>query len=322
MRFIAPIVLLALAACAAKQPAAADDFSVWLDGVRRDATAEGVPAATVDAALSGVAPLPRVVELDRRQPETTLTFEQYLSRILVPSRIERGRALMAKHGALLRTVEADYGVPAKIVVALWAVESSYGEAMGDYRVVDALATLAYDGRRPDFFRTELIDSLKILGRGRFRSDDLKGSWAGAMGQVQFMPSTYLRYAVDFAHRGQPDIWRDLPDVFASAANYLAELGWRPDLGWGREVRLPAGMDPALIGLPTRRAVADWARLGVRRADGGALPASGIEGSIVTPDGAGGRSFLVYDNFRTIMKWNHSTYFALAIGLLADRIGGR
>jgi len=192
--------------------------------------------------------------------------------------------------------------------------------MGSFRVVDALATLAFDGRRPDLFRAELISALKILGRGRFESEDLKGSWAGAMGQVQFMPSTYLHYAVNFRHEGQPDIWHAQGDVFASAANYLSTLGWKRDENWGREVALPASFDAGLIGLKVKHTVSEWGKLGVRRVGGAKLPASAIAGSIVQPDGPGGRAFLVYDNFRVIMKWNHSTYFALAVNMLADGIG--
>lgn len=302
--------------------AAAEDFSHWLDGVKHDAEAAGVPSSAVDAAFDGVSPLPHVIELDQRQPENTITLAEYLSRAVVPARVELGRTLVAQNAHLLRTVATDYGVPPKIIMALWAVESSYGRATGDFRVVDALATLAYDGRRPEFFRAELINALKILGRGSLQSGDLKGSWAGAMGQTQFMPSTYLKYAVDFHHPGQPDIWHNTGDVFASAANYLAQLGWKADEGWGREIRLPLGFDPGLIGQPIRKSVGDWGRLGVRRVDGGKLPASAIEGSIITPDGAEGRAFLVYDNFRTIMKWNRSTYFALAVCLLGDAIGSR
>jgi len=194
------------------------DFGAWLSGLKRDAEAQGVPAATVNAALDNVSPLPRVLELDRSQPETTLTFEQYMARTLVAERIERGRQLRAANAKLLRSVSARYGVSAKTIVALWGVESSFGHGMGNFRAVDALATLAFDGRRPDLFRAELIDALKIIAQGRFGAEDLRGSWAGAMGQIQFMPSTYLRYAADYAHGGAPDIWRDTGDVFASAAN--------------------------------------------------------------------------------------------------------
>ena len=296
------------------------DFAQWLAGLRRDAAAQGVPAATLDRAFAGVEPLPRVLELDQKQPESTITLDRYLTNVVKPERIEKGRKLKLQHKALLRSVSDRYGVPPKVIMALWAVESGFGDSMGSFRVVDALATLAFDGRRPDLFRAELISALKILGRGRFESGDLKGSWAGAMGQVQFMPSTYLHYAVNFRHEGQPDIWHAQGDVFASAANYLSTLGWKRDESWGREVALPASFDSGLIGLKVKHTVSEWGKLGVRRVGGAKLPASAIAGSIVQPDGPGGRAFLVYDNFRVIMKWNHSTYFALAVNMLADRIG--
>ena len=296
------------------------DFAQWLEGLRRDAAAQGVPAATLDSALRGVEPLPRVLELDQKQPESTITLDRYLTNVVKPERIERGRKLKLENKVLLRGVSNRYGVPPKVIMALWAVESGFGASMGTFKVVDSLATLAFDGRRPDLFRAELISALKILGRGQFDSGDLKGSWAGAMGQVQFMPSTYLHYAVNYDHAGQPDIWHTQGDVFASAANYLSTLGWKRDESWGREVSLPANFGPDLIGLPVKHSVAEWSKLGVRRMGGAKLPPSAIEGSIVAPDGPGGRAFLVYDNFRTIMKWNHSTYFALAVNLLADGIG--
>jgi membrane-bound lytic murein transglycosylase B len=296
------------------------DFAQWLAGLRRDAAAQGVPAATLDSALNGVQPLPRVLELDQKQPESTITLDRYLANVVKPERIEKGRKLKLENKMLLRVVSDRYGVPPKTIMALWAVESGFGASMGTFKVVDALATLAFDGRRPELFRAELISALKILGRGRLESEDLKGSWAGAMGQVQFMPSTYLHYAVNFNHEGQPDIWHTQGDVFASAANYLSTLGWKRDESWGREVSLPANFDSGSIGLPVKHTVTEWGRLGVRRVGGAKLPPSTVAGSIVAPDGPGGRAFLVYDNFRTIMKWNHSTYFALAVNMLADGIG--
>jgi membrane-bound lytic murein transglycosylase B len=320
MKFSVLFFLVALIPGLFVRPAAADDFSQWLATLKKDAQAQGVQAATIDAALHNVQPMPQILDLDRKQPETTLTLAQYLSHVVTPARIEQGRKLRAENAALLRSVASKYGVAPKTIMALWAIESGYGHAMGDYRVVDTLVTLAYDGRRPDLFRAELIAALKIIGQGRLTVSDLKGSWAGAMGQIQFMPTTYLKYGVDFDRRGDADIWRDTGDVFASAANYLSDLGWNRNETWGREVKLPARFDPALLGLPNQRTVTEWAAAGVRRADGGTLPPSAIEGSIVAPDGLGGRAFLVYGNFRTIMKWNRSTYFALAVGLLSDAIG--
>jgi membrane-bound lytic murein transglycosylase B len=314
------LVLILMLGIAGPARAAGEDFSQWLAGLKRDAASQGVPAGTLDSALRGVQPIPRVLELDQKQPESTITLDRYLSNVVTPERIEKGRKLKVQNKALLRAVSNRYGVPPKTIMALWAIESGFGNSMGTFKVVDALATLAFDGRRPDLFRAELISALKILGRGQFNSEDLKGSWAGAMGQVQFMPSTYLHYAVNYDHPGQPDIWHAQGDVFASAANYLSTLGWKRTENWGREVVLPAGFDAGQVGLPTRHTVTEWSKMGVRRVGGSKLAPSTIEGSIVTPDGAGGRAFLIYDNFRTIMKWNHSTYFALAVNLLGDGIG--
>jgi membrane-bound lytic murein transglycosylase B len=300
--------------------AAGEDFPQWLAGLKRDAASQGVPAGTLDSALRGVEPIPRVLELDQKQPESTITLDRYLSNVVTPERIEKGRKLKVQNKALLRAVSNRYGVPPKTIMSLWAIESGFGNTMGTFKVVDALATLAFDGRRPDLFRAELIGALKILGRGQFNSEDLKGSWAGAMGQVQFMPTTYLHYAVNYGHDGQADIWHTQGDVFASAANYLSTLGWKREESWGREVVLPTGFDPELIGLPTKHSVTEWGKLGVRKVGGTKLAPSAIAGSVVAPDGVRGRAFLVYDNFRTIMKWNRSTYFALAVNLLGDGIG--
>jgi membrane-bound lytic murein transglycosylase B len=314
------VFALILSLVAARPALAAEDFATWLAGLKRDAQAQGVPAGTVASALDGVTPLERVLELDQKQPETTITLDRYLASVVTPERIEKGRQLKVENRALLRSVSDRYGVPTKVILALWAVESAFGANMGKFRVVDALATLAYDGRRPDLFRAELIQALQILGRGQFASADLKGSWAGAMGQVQFMPSTYLTYAVNFRHGGQPDIWRERGDVFASVANYLSALGWKRNEAWGREATLSPRFDGGNVGLANRHTLAEWSKLGVRAMGGGRLPAGQVEASIVQPDGPGGRAFLVYGNFRTIMKWNHSTYFALAVNQLADRIG--
>jgi membrane-bound lytic murein transglycosylase B len=313
-------VLLAAALARPTLAVTGQDFPLWLEDFKRDAAAQGVPAMTIESALAGVTPMPRVLELDERQPESTVTLSEYLAKVVVPARIEQGRKLKVENRRLLHAIGDRYGVPPKTIMALWAIESSFGHAMGDFRVVNSLATLAYDGRRPDLFRAELIAALKIIARGRFGASDLKGSWAGAMGQTQFMPSTYLRYGVPYGHDGQSDIWHNTGDVFASSANYLSSLGWKREESWGREVRLPTRFGADALGLPNRRTIAEWARLGVRRSDGGMLPASSIQASVVAPDGLGGRAFLVYDNFRTIMKWNHSTYFALAVGLLGDAIG--
>jgi membrane-bound lytic murein transglycosylase B len=271
--------------------------------------------------MAGIEPMPRVIELDRRQPEGTISFATYAARVVSPARIAAGRRHLEEDGALLAQVAARYHVQPRFIVALWAVESSFGQSAGETPIIPALATLAYDGRRSNFFRGELLAALKIVERGDVAPEHMKGSWAGAMGQCQFMPSSYLKYAVDFDGKGRRDIWTSRGDVLGSIANYLATVGWSERGTWGREVRLPAGLDSHLVDLQVKKPLAAWASLGVRRSDGGALPQAALVASLVQPDGAGGRAFLIYDNYRALMNWNRSTYFATSIGLLADAIGG-
>lgn len=315
-------VTLLVAACLAG-PAAAQgaDFQSFLKDLRAEARGQGVSERTLDRALSGIEPIPRVIELDRRQPEFTLTFQQYLERTVNDARVAKGRQLMARHGALLRRIAAEFGVPPRFVVALWGMETDYGRITGGFPVIPALATLAWDGRRSAFFRKELLHALRIVDEGHIAPERMLGSWAGAMGQPQFMPSSFVRFAVDGNGDGRRDIWNTPADVFASAANYLAGSGWKADQTWGRAVRLPDGFDTALIGQDVVKPLDAWAALGVRRADGGPLPrAAGIAAALVRPEPGGGPAFLVYDNWRTIMKWNRSVFYATAVGLLADRLG--
>ena len=306
-------------------PAATEpvSFDQWLARLKQDAAEQGIRPAVLEAAFEGVQPLARVIELDRRQPEGTITFAQYVKNIVTPKRVADGKKLLREHKALLTAVAKKYDVPPRFLVALLGIETNYGRVTGNYRVVDALATLAYDGRRAAYFRKELLAALTILDHHNLAPDTLKGSWAGAMGQDQFMPTAYLKYAQDWDGDGRPDLWKSQGDVFASAANYLSTVGWNSSLNWGREVKLPAGghvageasLDPA-----KGRKLADWHRLGVRRSDGKPLPKGDHPAWLVLPDGPSGRAFLVYENFRTVMDWNRSTYFATTVGLLADRIG--
>lgn len=331
-RFLCSVPALALIPAGLSQPARAAEerrdqgFARFLAGVRTEALAQGISRATVSDALSGLSPLPRVLELDRRQPEFTLSFTDYLARVVNPARVSRGRELAARHAALLGRVARRFHVPPSVIVALWGIESDFGRVMGNFPEVPALATLAYRGRRAAYFRGELLDSLRILEEERLPASALKGSWAGAMGQTQFMPSTFLRYAVDFDHHGRRDIWHNLGDVFASTANYLAAAGWQEGEGWGREVRLPRGFNYRLAGPGTARSAAAWDRLGVRDASGARLrearAGEGPEGTLVLPDGEGGPAYLVQANYRVLMRWNHSSYFVLAVGTLADRIAHR
>jgi membrane-bound lytic murein transglycosylase B len=318
------LALAALLLLAALAPAQANDldFSAWLRTLRAEAIAKGISRATVDRALFNIQPIPHVIELDHKQPEFTLTFQEYIDKVVSDSRVEKGRAMMAEHRDLLARVAKTYGVQPQFLLALWGIESDFGRITGDYPVVTALATLAYDGRRSSFFRGELMAALRILDHGYIDLPVMTGSWAGAMGQAQFMPSSYLRYAVDYDGTGHRDIWHSTPDVLASIANYLAQSGWAPGQGWGMEVRLPQSFDHNLVDLEEQKPLQDWATLGVTRLDGGPLPRNGFIASLVEPDGPGmGPAFVVYDNYRAIMKWNHSTFFATAAGLLADRIAG-
>ena len=304
---------------AAMPSAKAAGFTDWLADLKREAQAQGISSATLTRAFQGVQPIERIVELDRRQPEGRMTFREYRSRVLSDNRISTGQKLLAQHRSLLEQVRGRFGVPPQVVVALWGIESSYGTFKGKFGVIEALATLAFDGRRAELFRRELISALKILDRAEITVEGMFGSWAGAMGQCQFMPSTYLHYAVDFDNDGRRDIWRSLPDVFGSTANYLAKSGWSSAELWGREVRVPGSVDAGWLGLDKPVDLAVWQRRGVRRADGGALPGVVMDASLVMPDGNDGPSFLVYRNFRAIMTWNRSTYFALTVGLLADEL---
>jgi membrane-bound lytic murein transglycosylase B len=319
-RWFLSLVLLVIAGAgpAFGQPAT---FAGWLDELRREAEAGGISTRTLDAALSGIEPIPRVIELDRRQPEFTLTFQQYVDRVVPAARVEKARRRLEENRPLLEKVGRAFGVQPRFIVALWGIESDFGRQTGGFSVVPALATLAYDGRRGAYFRGELLNALRIIDGGHIDAQAMVGSWAGAMGQCQFMPSSFLNFAVDFDGDGRKDIWTSKADIFASAANYLARSGWRDDQTWGRPVRLPEGFDTALAGLSTRKGLRDWQALGVRRADGRDLPTRNLGSSIVFAEGPGSPAFVVYDNFHVILKWNRSTFFALAVGSLADRLSG-
>lgn len=315
---------LAGAAFAAAAPhiatAAATDFASWLQGLRAEAASKGISRAVLDDALTGLQPIPRVLELDRRQPESVQTLEQYLASRLTATKIENGRKRLADNASLLARVEQRFNVQPRYIVALWGMESDYGRFMGDFSIVGSLATLAHDGRRSAFFREELLNALRILERRKLRSSELRGSWAGAMGQCQFMPSNYLAYAIDLEGDGKADIWTDVADVFASMGNFLGKLGWRGDEHWGYEVQLPAGFDRGLIDPDNaRRPTAEWQALGVRRLGGGALTGRDPSAGLSQPDGAGTRAFLTTTNFRVLRRWNTPQRFRIAVGLLADRI---
>ena len=299
-----------------------EDFAAWLMEFRQAALAAGISPDTLAAVLPGLSFRPRVVELDRRQPEGTLTYAEYLSRVLPPARVNRGKRLLRKHRALLTEIGAAYGVQPRFIVALWGVESDFGRVTGGFPVLDSLATLAFDGRRGEFFRGQLLEALRIVDDGHIEPDKMLGSWAGAMGQSQFMPSSFQQFAVDHDGDGRRDIWGTLPDVFASAANYLASAGWQYDQTWGRRVRLPEGFDVDLKGLEVKKFLAEWQALGVRRSNGDDLPTRQLSASLILPGGPEGPAFLTYSNYRVLLKWNRSHYFATTIGQFADILAAR
>jgi membrane-bound lytic murein transglycosylase B len=297
-----------------------DAFQEWLAAYRTEALASGISAATLDAALAGLEPLERVIERDRNQPEFTLDFRTYLTRVASDSRIEEGRRVLEEHRALLEDVGRRYGMPPELLTAVWGIESNFGRTQGDFSVVQALATLAYDGRRGAMFRRELTHALRILDQGHVELERMKGSWAGAMGQLQFMPSTFVDYAKDGDGDGRKNIWGSPADALESAATFMASQ-WRPGLRWGRQVSLPEGFDLALGGLETSKPLAQWQALGVRLPDGSDLPTANVAASLVLPDDVAEPAFLVYQNYRALMRWNRSHFFALAVGHLSDRIAG-
>jgi membrane-bound lytic murein transglycosylase B len=301
--------------------AAPDSFQGFLAGLRAEARRAGIAAATLDRAFAGVQPNQKVLERDRHQPEFTMTWVQYRALLITDQRIVNGRGAWQQNRSLLASVQDRFGVEPGVIIGIWGLESSFGAGMGDFHVVEALATLAWEGRRASFFRGELLAALRILDHGDVAPARMTGSYAGAMGQPQFMPSSYLRYAVDFEGNGRRDIWTSKPDVLGSIANYLARSGWRSGESWGQPVRLPVNFAGHSSGRESRRPVGEWARLGVHSADGRPLPGADTLAALVLPDGSGGEAFLVYANFAAIRRYNPSDFYALAVGLLGDMVVG-
>ena len=308
-------VLFSVPAIAADQAA----FEQWVAQFKSQASAQGISDYTLNQAFQGAKFLPRVIELDRKQPESKMTFDDYRERIVSAQRINQGRYEFRKHRAMLEEVGAAYGVQPQYIVALWGIETNYGSNTGGFDVIDSLATLAYEGRRQEFFSKELMNALKIINDGHISANDMQGSWAGAMGQSQFMPSSFLAYAQDYNRDGRKDIWNTQADVFASAANYLARSGWHGDEKWGRRVNTH-NLGEAYIDRENKRTLTEWVRLGVTQPNGNSLPiVPGMQAGLVAPDGINGPKYLTYNNYDVIMKWNRSTYFATSVGLLADSI---
>ena len=295
-------------------------FRTWLAILKKEAVDRGIPQKTVNKALGDFKPIPKVIELDRNQPESILSFNDYLDRVLARERVANGRRKLSDQRELLTQIAAHYGVQPRFLVALWGIETDFGRVTGSHPVIDSLASLIYNGRRGSFFRKELIHALRILDEGHIPLDQMKGSWAGAMGQLQFMPSTFRHFAVDFDGDGRIDIWQSQEDAFASAANYLSRSGWREDQTWGQEVCIPNGAKLKSADFKFQRRLSEWRALGIQPLDGRDFPAPNLPASIVQPDGPRGRTFLVLSNYHVMLRWNHSHNFALSVGILADRIG--
>ncbi|MDZ7825843.1 MAG: lytic murein transglycosylase [Gammaproteobacteria bacterium] len=296
-------------------------FAACLDRIGDQARSSGVSDPVVRDVLSQVRYVERVIELDRRQPEFTSTFADYLGRRVTDQRVARGRELLAEHEELLERVHARTGVQPHYLVAFWGLETNFGSYFGKMSVPDSLATLACDQRRSKFFTSELIAALRIIDAGDIDLAGMEGSWAGAMGHMQFMPSVFLRHAVDADGDGRRDLWGSIDDAMNSAGTFLAAMNWKPGWRWGREVRLPEGFDHGLAGRRHARPLADWAALGVTDIRGRPLPSLDEEAAVLVPSGHEGPAFVVYHDFDVIMGWNRSEYYALAVGLLADRIAG-
>ncbi len=323
------------AARADAAPAAGDEaarFAAFLESLKAEAATRGISAAVAARALDGLTPLPVVLDRDRGQAEAVLSIDTYVRRRLTPATIRTAQRMFTTHRTLLDKIGTTYGVQPRYLVAVWGLESNFGKFTGVRPTVQALATLAFDGRRGELFKNELFDALRIVERGHADLDGLKGSWAGAMGQPQFMPSSYLKYAEDFDGDGRRDIWSSEADVFASIANYLKAYGWDEQATWGRQVRLPGPVADTMTragsrgegcraerALSQRRLLADWQGMGVRAADGGPLPTLDRQASLLD---AGDRQFLVYANYEAILGYNCAHAYALSVAMLGDRIAAQ
>tara|TARA_Y100001963_G_scaffold120632_1_gene168634 strand:- start:99 stop:1124 length:1026 start_codon:yes stop_codon:yes gene_type:complete len=310
------------------------DFDVYVAALKKEAIEKGYDQALIEQAFATAKFKKKVISADKNQPEVKETLETYLPKRVPQWKIDRARKLYKENQDVLEKVAKEYGVQARFIVALWGLESNFGKIQGGHSVIASLVTLAFDGRRETMYKNQLWAALDILKEGHITLDKFKGSWAGAMGQTQFMPTSFNAYAVDYNGDGRKDIWTTEEDAFASIANYLKQAGWNDDLTWGRQVKLPEGFDNSNIlkrGTKTRsqwleywkdseRSLADWQALGVRKMDGSDLPNVDITAAMVMPDDVNGRMYLAYDNYKALMHWNRSYYFATSVGYLSDRIG--
>ena len=321
---------LAVSAVVSGESVQTPSFQQWLEGFRQEARTAGISQETLDSAFSGVTLNPLVLDLDQQQYSGTVSLNGYINGKVTRYRIDKGRKMMQQHREVLGRVEREYGVQARFIVAFWGIETNFGGYTGKHDVIRSLASLAFHPRRGDYFRQELLAALHILQEGHVERDRFLGSWAGALGQSQFMPTNFVRFAQDFDRDGRKDIWRSEADVFASIANYLRENGWSDDHTWGRKVIVPVALrkefdkllpaEPQTCRALTRhtapRSLSDWQRLGVRTANNGSLPVRDLSASLIIPE-SGGPGYLVYDNFKGILKYNCSNYYALSVAKLSD-----
>lgn len=323
LKFLA-VLLLAAGLSAAIAPAAYADakFVSFIQSLWPKAKAAGIPRPLFDRAFAGITdPDPDVLKLANNQPEFTTTTSQYLAKAVTQARIDAARSMKVQQADLLGQIEKRYKVDRNILLAIWGMESNFGKDMGQMKVMRSLATLLYSGNRKDYAEVQFIAALKILKSGIVSPENFTGSWAGAMGHTQFIPSSYLTYAVDWTGDGKKDIWNSSADALASTANYLAKTGWRSDRPWGWEVKLPSNFDRSLIGRSNWRTVAEWSKLGIMPARGGAFGSPNADAFVMVPQGVDGPPFLVTRNFMAIMEYNQSHAYAVAVGHLADRIKG-
>ena len=301
-----------------------EEYNDFMKSLKKEMIKKGISKKTVKTVLSKYnTPTTKVIDLDRKQPEFAMDADTYLSRIITSKRVADGKTLYHKHYNILTKIQKEFGVQPQYILAFWGAETNFGNNFGGFKVVGALVTLSFDKRRSDFFKKQLYYALKIIDDGHITDEEMIGSWAGAMGNFQFMPSTFNAYAVDYDKDGKIDIWNSLPDAFASAANYLSSIGWNGNARWGREVRLPWNFDFELTGLKNKHSLTFWRSLNVKTKDGKKLPKDdNMQATIITPNGYKGKAYIIYSNFDKIMNWNKSILYALAIGNLADTIISR
>ena len=291
------------------------DFDKWLEDFKKEALSKGISETTLEV-LKDAKPIKKTIKLDRNQPEFKLTFENYKSKVVTDYRIQKSKDEYKKNKVLLDKIEKKYKVNGRLIIALWAIESNFGNNMGKFNLFHTLSSLAFDGRRSSFFRKELLNALKIIENKMVKNTNIKSGWAGALGQCQFMPSSYLTYAVDENKDGEIDIWNNKEDVFGSMANYLSQNGWNNKYIWGRAVNIDKMKDPMIYN-KKNKVLSEWKKIGLKQKNGNELPVADIKAKLLIIDKSKNSSYLVYNNYETILKWNRSNYFALSVASLSD-----